>query len=166
MFKSQLYTTKRNQVKADCWWLLECGWWVSGSIAGVLHCCSVCTNYSTWLPTPASAQTHYGETKYYPVPRHYLTSYRVTAYSDTVKGGPISYYRVFAGNLQKRNWKIDTSLGAIGTQNLFSSLYKLGVNFLWNGRNCCLSHFMCQGLLKVMESSAHFSQSLVISSSI
>ena len=94
MFKSQLYTTKRNQVKADCWWLLECGWWVSGSITGVLHCCSVCTNYSTWLPTPASAQTHYGETKYYPLPRHYLTSYRVTAYSDTVKGGPISYYEL------------------------------------------------------------------------
>ena len=35
-------------------------------------------------------------------------------------------YRVFAGNLQKRNWKIDTSLGRIGAQNLFSSLYKLG----------------------------------------
>ena len=36
------------------------------------------------------------------------------------------YYRVFAGNLQKRKWKMDTSLGAIGAQNLFSSLYKLG----------------------------------------
>ena len=35
-------------------------------------------------------------------------------------------YRVFAGNRQKRNWKIDTSLGALGAQNLFSSLYKLG----------------------------------------
>ena len=40
-------------------------------------------------------------------------------------------YRVFAGNLQKRNWKIDTSMGPIGAQNLFSSLYKLGSNFLW-----------------------------------
>ena len=40
-------------------------------------------------------------------------------------------YRVFAGNLQKRNWKIDTSMRAIGAQNLFSSLYKLGSNFLW-----------------------------------
>ena len=40
-------------------------------------------------------------------------------------------YRVFPSNKQKQNWKIDTSLGAIGAQNLFSSLYKLGVNFLW-----------------------------------
>ena len=32
----------------------------------------------------------------------------------------LSYsYRVFAGNLQKRKWKIDTSRGAIGGQNLF-----------------------------------------------
>ena len=40
-------------------------------------------------------------------------------------------YRVFPSNKQKQNWKIDTSLGAIGAQNLFSSLYKLGVNLLW-----------------------------------
>ena len=40
-------------------------------------------------------------------------------------------YRVFPSNKQKQNWKIDTSLGAIGAQNLFFSLYKLGVNFLW-----------------------------------
>ena len=38
----------------------------------------------------------------------------------------LDIYRVFAGNLQKRNWKIDTSMGPIGAQNLFSSLYKLG----------------------------------------
>ena len=38
----------------------------------------------------------------------------------------INRYRVFAGNLQKRNGKIDTSMGPIGAQNLFSSLYKLG----------------------------------------
>ena len=43
----------------------------------------------------------------------------------------ISKYRVFPSNKQKQNWKIDTSLGAIGAQNLFSSLYKLGVNLLW-----------------------------------
>ena len=42
-----------------------------------------------------------------------------------------TYYRVFPSNKQKQNWKIDTSLGAIGAQNLFSSLYKLGVNLLW-----------------------------------
>ena len=40
-------------------------------------------------------------------------------------------YRVFPSNKQKQNWKIDTSLVAIGAQNLFFSLYKLGVNFLW-----------------------------------
>ena len=40
-------------------------------------------------------------------------------------------YRMFPGNLQKWNWKMDISLGALGAQNLFSSLYKLGVNFLW-----------------------------------
>ena len=34
-------------------------------------------------------------------------------------------YRVFPINLQKQNRKIDTLLGAIGAQNLFSSLYKL-----------------------------------------
>ena len=36
------------------------------------------------------------------------------------------HFDVFAGNRQKRNWKIDTSMGPIGAQNLFSSLYKLG----------------------------------------
>ena len=41
------------------------------------------------------------------------------------------YYRVYPSNKQKQNWKIDTSLVAIGAQNLFFSLYKLGVNFLW-----------------------------------
>ena len=63
-------------------------------------------------------------------------------------GGPIKYtgvglyltirvwteynnYRVYPSNKQKQNWKIDTSLVAIGAQNLFFSLYKLGVNFLW-----------------------------------
>ena len=40
-------------------------------------------------------------------------------------------YRVYPSNKQKQNWKIDTSLVAIGAQNLFFSLYKLGVNFLW-----------------------------------
>ena len=40
-------------------------------------------------------------------------------------------YRVYPSNRQKQNWKIDTSLVAIGAQNLFFSLYKLGVNFLW-----------------------------------
>ena len=44
---------------------------------------------------------------------------------------PISIYRVFPSNKQKQNWKIDTSLGATGAQDLFFSLYKLGVNFLW-----------------------------------
>ena len=43
----------------------------------------------------------------------------------------VHMYRVFPSNKQKQNWKIDTSLGAIGAQNLFSSLYKLGVNLLW-----------------------------------
>ena len=43
----------------------------------------------------------------------------------------IYLYRVFPSNKQKQNWKIDTSLVAIGAQNLFFSLYKLGVNFLW-----------------------------------
>ena len=42
-----------------------------------------------------------------------------------------SIYRVYPSNKQKQNWKIDTSLVAIGAQNLFFSLYKLGVNFLW-----------------------------------
>jgi len=42
-----------------------------------------------------------------------------------------SVYRVYPSNKQKQNWKIDTSLVAIGAQNLFFSLYKLGVNFLW-----------------------------------
>ena len=42
-----------------------------------------------------------------------------------------SKYRVYPSNKQKQNWKIDTSLVAIGAQNLFFSLYKLGVNFLW-----------------------------------
>ena len=46
---------------------------------------------------------------------------------DNVK----SMYRVYPSNKQKQNWKIDTSLVAIGAQNLFFSLYKLGVNFLW-----------------------------------
>ena len=40
-------------------------------------------------------------------------------------------YRVYPSNRQKQNWKIDTLLVAIGAQNLFFSLYKLGVNFLW-----------------------------------
>ena len=40
-------------------------------------------------------------------------------------------YRVFPSNKQKWNWKIDTSLVAMGAQYLFFSLYKLGVNFLW-----------------------------------
>ena len=40
-------------------------------------------------------------------------------------------YRVFPSNKQKQNWKIDTSLGAIGAQDIFFSLYILGVNFLW-----------------------------------
>merc|ERR1712026_35707 len=40
-------------------------------------------------------------------------------------------YRVYPSNKQKQNWKINTSLVAIGAQNLFFSLYKLGVNFLW-----------------------------------
>ena len=39
--------------------------------------------------------------------------------------------RVYPSNKQKQNWKIDTSLVVIAAQNLFSSLYKLGVNFLW-----------------------------------
>ena len=38
-------------------------------------------------------------------------------------------YRLYPSNKQKQNWKIDTSLVAIGAQNLFFSLYKLGV--LW-----------------------------------
>ena len=45
--------------------------------------------------------------------------------------GKSMYYRVYPSNKQKQNWKIDTSLVAIGAQNLFFSLYKLGVNFLW-----------------------------------
>ena len=40
-------------------------------------------------------------------------------------------FHIIQGNKQKQNWKIDTSLGAIGAQNVFFSLYKLGVNFLW-----------------------------------
>ena len=43
----------------------------------------------------------------------------------------VKIYRVYPSNKQKQNWKIDTSLVAIGAQNLFFSLYKLGVNFLW-----------------------------------
>ena len=43
----------------------------------------------------------------------------------------IYLYRVFPSNKQKQNWKIDTSLVVIAAQNLFFSLYKLGVNFLW-----------------------------------
>ena len=40
-------------------------------------------------------------------------------------------YRVFPSNKQKWNWKMDTSLGAIGAQDIFFSFNKLGVNFLW-----------------------------------
>ena len=36
-------------------------------------------------------------------------------------------YRVYPSNKQKQNWKIDTSLVAIGAQTLFFSLYNLGV---------------------------------------
>jgi len=44
---------------------------------------------------------------------------------------PSYAYAPYLSNKQKQNWKIDTSLVAIGAQNLFFSLYKLGVNFLW-----------------------------------
>ena len=60
--------------------------------------------------------------------------YTANCYTDTDKHknrGITTFYRVFPSNKQKQNWKIDTSLGAIGAQNLFSSLYKLGVNLLW-----------------------------------
>ena len=97
MIKSQLYTAKRNHSSKGLV-MVTVGVWVVGEWqhlwSAPLLLRSVCTNYSTWLPTPAIAQTHYGETKYYPVPRHYVTSYRVTAYSDTVKGGPISYHEL------------------------------------------------------------------------
>ena len=94
MFKSQLYTAKKNHSSKGLV-IVTVGVWVVGEWqhlwSAPLLLRSVCTNYSTWLPTPAIAQTHYGETKYYPVPRHYVTSYRVTAHSDTAlwekKGG-------------------------------------------------------------------------------
>ena len=101
MIKSQLYTAKKNQVKARCWWLLECGWWVSGSISGVLRCCSAlfvriiplgCQHQpSLRLITGRLNTTQYLVTT---DTSHYVTSYRVTAYSDTVKGGPISYHEL------------------------------------------------------------------------
>ena len=61
----------------------------------------------------------------------YCSSFMNSVVSNIIYVVSNSVYRVFAVNLQKRNWKIDTSLGTIGAQNLFSSLYKLGSNFLW-----------------------------------
>ena len=43
-------------------------------------------------------------------------------------------YRVFPSNKQKQNWKIDTSLGAMGAQNLFLTL-QTGLKFPVDKRN-------------------------------
>ena len=55
----------------------------------------------------------------------------IYSYSCFLTFWSIFNYRVIPSNKQKWNWKIETSLGAIGAQDLFFSLYKLGVNFLW-----------------------------------
>ena len=44
---------------------------------------------------------------------------QISSHSIIIMGRLINYYRVFSSNKQNQNWKIDTSLGAIGAQFCF-----------------------------------------------
>ena len=55
-------------------------------------------------------------------------------YGEKAEGQPI-FPRVFPSNKQKQNWKIDTSLVAIGAQNLFFLTLQTGSKFPVDKRN-------------------------------
>ena len=137
-----VFWTSTNHSKIKCWMLPRSAttwprcWWPTSSSSPPTSWS--CKTSALWRQSSRATSSYSRD-----MPTH--RSYYISDDFVRIKTGfiasnfnetrPEVLYRVFPGDLQKRNWKIDTSLGAIEAQNLFFLTLKLGGKFSMDKRS-------------------------------